>query len=112
VIPLEASTSVRLLYILSLIGGAGVDFMFSSSALAASVTGPVSATASGITSTVGSATVTGSESGKGNTVGLRGFAGVAINLVPLKSTNLLSLIVLANAGTAGYGVKVGVQGGW
>lgn len=89
-----------------------MDLMFSSSALAASVSGPVSATVSGVTSTVGSATVTGTENGKGNAIGLRGFFGFALNLVPLKSTNLLSLVVLGNAGTAGYSVKVGVQGAW
>lgn len=112
VIPLEATTNIRLLYALSLIGGAGVDFISSSSELAVGTGGSVSATVSGTTYAVGSASVTGTEKNTGKSFNARGIAGLAINLVPLKNTNVLSLYVIGNAGIAGYSVRVGVQGAW
>jgi len=108
VIPIEASTSVRLLYVFSLIGGAGVDIMSSSSTLDISLNGPVSLASTG--TTAGTATVSGNEKGSGSAIGVRGFGGLAFNIVPLKNTNVLSVFVIGTAGSVGYGVKAGIQG--
>lgn len=109
-IPLEVSTSVRVLYILSLFGGAGVDLNFGKSSIAANLSGPVS-TSTGIAA--GSASLTISED-KGPSFGaLRFFAGPQLNLVPLKNTNLLSLYAQGNYSTGGnYGVHAGLRIAW
>ena len=103
------STSVRVLYILSLFGGAGVDLNFGKSTIAANLSGPV--TVSG--TSVGSATLTvGDEKGP-NFGALRFFAGPQLNLVPLKNTNLLSLYAQGNYSTGGnYGVHAGLRIAW
>lgn len=108
-IPLEISTSVRVLYILSLFGGAGVDLNFGNSTIAANLSGPV--TVSG--TSVGSASLAVTEE-KGPSFGaLRFFAGPQLNLVPLKNTNLLSLYAQGNYSTGGnYGVHAGLRIAW
>lgn len=109
-IPLEVSTSIRTLYVLSFFGGMGVDVNFGKSAISANMTGPVTNSA---TANVGSGTLTISED-KGPSFGaLRFFVGPQLNLVPLKNTNLLSLYAQANYSTGGnYGLHAGVRIAW
>ncbi|MBN8222385.1 MAG: hypothetical protein J0L53_15790 [Spirochaetes bacterium] len=113
-VPFEIATSVRLLYFLSLFGGAGIDLNFGKSSMDVSL-GSVSVaanTGSGNTA-AGTLTAGASESSNGRFGALRFFAGAAINLVPMKNTNVVSLITQANISTGGgYGLMVGVRAGW
>lgn len=110
-IPLEISTSVRVLYVLSLFGGAGLDLnLGGKSTMTANLTGPVT---NNISQPNGSATLSGSESQSANFGALRFFAGPQLNLVPLKNTNLLSLYAQGNYSTGGnYGVHAGARIAW
>ncbi len=110
-IPLEVSTSVRVLYILSLFGGAGVDLNFGGkSTISANLTGPVTNSAN---ASQGSGTLTLAENQGPNFGALRFFAGPQLNLVPLKNTNLLSLYAQGNYSTGGnYGVHAGLRIAW
>jgi hypothetical protein len=109
-VPLEISTSIRTLYILSIFGGAAVDLNFGNSKVAASLNGPVTGSPLAVT---GSASLTGSEE-QGPSFGhLRFFAGPQLNLVPLKNTNLLSLYAQGNFSLGGnYGVHAGIRAAW
>lgn len=112
-VPLEVSTSVRVLYILSLFGGAAIDFNFGKATLDLDLSAPLTSTVNGSSSSLGTAALKTSQSGSGRSTDLRFFAGTAINLVPLKNTNVLSLLVQANASVGGtYGVVLGVRAGW
>lgn len=110
-IPLEASTSIRVLYILSLFAGAGVDLNFGGkSTITANLTGPVT---NSINATQGSATLAITENQGPNFGALRFFAGPQINLVPLKNTNVLSIYAQGNYSTGGnYGVHAGLRIAW
>lgn len=109
-IPLEISTSVRLLYVLSIFAGTGIDLNFGNSTIAANLNGPITTSAIG---QVGTATLTASEE-KGPGFGTwRFFAGPQLNLVPLKNTNLLSLYAQGNYSIGGnYGAHAGVRIAW
>ncbi|MCX7633160.1 MAG: hypothetical protein N2Z22_07505 [Turneriella sp.] len=109
-IPLELSTSVRLLYILSLFGGAGVDLNFGNATISANLNGPVTNSAN---STTGSASLNLSQTANPSPVHLRFFAGTQFNLVPLRNTNLLSFYIQGNFALGGnYGVHAGVRAAW
>lgn len=110
-IPLEVSTSVRVLYILSLFGGAGVDLNFGGkSTISANLTGPVT---NSLNTAPGSATLTLADNQGPNFGALRFFAGPQLNLVPLRNTNLLSLYAQGNYSTGGnYGVHAGLRIAW
>lgn len=115
-IPFEIATSVRLLYILSLFGGVGIDLNFGRSTIDMAVgSTSITSTVGGTTTTLSDASlkITASESSGGRFGDARFFGGTAINLVPLKSTNMLSLIVQGNVTVSGnYGVMLGVRAGW
>lgn len=108
-IPLEVSTNVRLVYILSLFAGAGIDLNFGKSTIAANLDGPL--TVNGVAA--GNAKLTASEE-KGPSFGtLRFFAGPQINIVPLKTTNVVSIYAQGNYSIGGnYGVHAGIRIAW
>lgn len=109
-IPFEISTSARVLYVLSVFAGAGIDLNFGKSTIAANLNGPVT---NSFNATTGSASLQISEE-QGPTFGhLRFFAGPQLNLVPLKNTNLLSIYAQGNVSTGGnYGVHAGARIAW
>lgn len=113
-IPVEVSTGIRLLYILTLFGGVGADFQYSVARINASMTGAIDANVSGTgtVNNVGTATLNFNESKNGNIVGVRTFIGTAVNIVPLKNTNVVSVFAMANIGTAGYGFNLGARMAW
>lgn len=114
-VPFEVSTSVRLLYILSLFGGAGIDLNFGKTTVDMAVSSSsITSTVGGVTNTVsGNLRISAAESSAGRFGDVRFFTGFALNLVPLKNTNVLSLVGQANISTGGgYGVIVGVRAGW
>ncbi len=113
-IPFEVATSVRILYFLSLFGGAGLDLNFGKSSVDMALTSTqLTATVSGTTVNAGNMIASAAESNSGRFGDLRFFAGLALNLVPLKNTNVVSLIVQGNISTGGgYGANVGVRAGW
>lgn len=115
-VPFEIATSVRMLYFLSLFGGAGVDLNFGKSSLDVALTaGSTSFTvqAAGAPVNAGNITASASESANGRFGDLRFFTGLAFNLVPLKNTNVISIIVQGNISTGGsVGANVGVRAGW
>jgi hypothetical protein len=112
-IPLEISTNVRILYILSIFAGAGIDLNMGKSSISANLNGVISSTGAVNNSNAGSASLNINEN-QGPTFGhLRFFAGPQINLVPLKNTNLLSLYAQGNVSTGGnYGVHAGARIAW
>jgi hypothetical protein len=115
-IPFEIATSVRLLYILSLFGGAGIDLNFGKSTVDMNLASTsISSTVNGNTAALNDANmkVSASESSAGRFGDVRFFAGTAVNFIPLKNTNVLSWIVQGNISTGGgYGVLTGVRAGW
>ena len=113
-IPFEVATSVRLLYFLSLFGGAGIDFNFGKSSLDMALSSSsLTATVSGTTVNAGNMTASAAESSGGRFADLRFFSGLALNIVPLKNTNVVSIVVQGNISTGGgYGAIVGVRAGW
>jgi hypothetical protein len=109
-IPFEISTSVRVLYVLSVFAGAGIDLNFGKSTIAANLNGPVTNSSN---STTGSASLQISEEQGPNVGHLRFFVGPQFNLVPLKNTNLLSVYAQFNASTGGnYGAHAGARIAW
>jgi len=111
-IPLEVSTSIRTLYILSLFAGIGVDLNFGNSKITSNLNGPVTGSPIALAGTA-KATLTGGEE-QGPSFGhVRFFGGPQINLVPLKNTNMLSLYAQGNVSTGGnYGVHAGIRAAW
>lgn len=109
-IPIEVSTNVRLLYVLSIFVGTGFDLNFGSSKMTANITGPITDT---LGSTVGNATLAANEE-KGPSAGTwRFFAGPQLNLVPLKNTNVLSIYAQGNYSIGGnYGAHAGLRIAW
>ncbi|HMV36462.1 MAG TPA: hypothetical protein PKY99_12340 [Turneriella sp.] len=109
-IPLEVSTSARLLYVLSVFAGVGVDINFGKASVSSTLNGPVTGSPVAVT---GTASLTGSEE-QGPSFGqMRFFAGPQLNLVPLKNTNLLSIYAQGNVSTGGnYGVHAGARIAW
>ena len=87
VIPLEATTSLRLLYFLSVYGGVGYDIQTGSTSVNASLNGTLSATRpdnNKVSETIGTATITGSGTGGPDTGKLRFIGGAQINLFALR----------------------------
>lgn len=111
-IPIEISTSVRLAYILSLFGGVGVDLNFGKTSISSNLSGPVTGNYEG-NFVSGAASLTGSEE-KGPTFGdMRFFIGPQINIVPLRTTNVVSLYAQFNVATSGnYGFHTGLRIAW
>lgn len=109
-IPIEVSTNVRLLYVLSFFVGTGFDVNFGNSKMAANITGPITDV---LGATVGNATLVASDE-KGPSFGTwRFFAGPQLNLVPLKNTNLLSIYAQGNYSIGGnYGAHAGIRIAW
>jgi hypothetical protein len=114
-IPIEASTSVRLLYVLSLYGGLGTDLNFGSSTGIGTLTGNLTATDS--TSTLadanepigGKASLTlGGQKAKPSAFSMRGFGGVQLNM------GVLNLFVQANKAFTNdaLGVSLGAKAYW
>lgn len=112
-IPLELSTSVRLLYILSLFGGAGIDLNMGKSTIGANLSGTISSTGAVTDPNAGTASLLLSQSQNPAFGHLRFFSGVQLNIVPLKNTNLLSIYAQGNISVGGhYGGHAGVRIAW
>jgi hypothetical protein len=113
-IPIEISTSVRLLYVLSLFGGLGVDINTGKTSIKANMTGTISSSGPFVNnSNVGNAALNITEEQGPNVGQLRFFVGPQLNLVPLKNTNLLSVYAQFNASTGGnYGAHAGARIAW
>lgn len=114
-VPFEIATSVRLLYILSLFGGAGIDLNFGKTTVDMAVSSSsITTTVNGNPNTVtGNLKIAATDSSGGRFGDVRFFTGFALNIVPLKNTNVLSLIGQANISTGGgYGAMLGVRAGW
>ncbi len=112
-IPIEVSTSVRLLYVLSLFGGLGIDLNMGKAEIAANLNGNISSTGAVNNPNAGSASLNITENQGPNFGHLRFFAGPQLNLVPLKNTNLLSIYAQGNVSTGGnYGVHAGARIAW
>lgn len=112
-IPLELSTSVRVLYILSLFGGAGIDLNMGKSTISANLNGTISSTGTVNNPNAGTASLVISESQNPSFGHLRFFSGVQFNIVPLKNTNLLSVYAQGNISLGGhYGAHAGVRIAW
>ena len=103
----QVTTGVRLLWILNVFTGMGVDFNFGSSQLTGGSTGPVTGTATGGGGTVftGTATVDGSSNGTSpNFVQLRYLAGASLPLGPFE------LFAQGQVSTASvYGLNFGMN---
>ena len=87
VIPLEATTSVRLLYFLSLYGGVGFDFQNGTTTVNASLNGTLSATRpdNHQSESIGTATITGAGTGGPDAGKLRFIGGVQFNVFALRA---------------------------
>lgn len=91
-IPIEASTNVQLLSILSLYTGLGLDFNFGSSSASGGMTAPITATSSAppagfsgnLYSATGKLDLSGGPSEGPSLADVRGFLGVQINLLRIK----------------------------
>jgi len=111
-IPFELSTSVRVLYVVSVFAGLGVDLNFGRTTIDSTLNGPVTGYPVPLSGSA-AASLTGSEEQKPTFGHLRFFAGPQFNLVPLKNTNLLSIYLQGNFSTGGnYGVHAGARIAW
>lgn len=101
----QVTTGVRLLWILNVFTGMGVDFNFGSSQLTGGSTGPVVGTQGATTVFTGTATVDGSSNGTSpNFVQLRYLAGVSLPLGPFE------LFAQGQVSTASvYGLNFGMN---
>ncbi|MFO1479618.1 MAG: hypothetical protein U1F40_05400 [Turneriella sp.] len=115
-IPFEVATSVRVLYVLSLFGGTGIDLNFGRSSVEMDVRSlSVTSTVAGTTTNLTDASIklNASESSGGRFGDVRFFGGMAINLIPLRNTNMLSLVIQGNVTAGGsYSTMMGVRAGW
>lgn len=118
-IPIELSTNVRLLYVLSLYVGGGVDFNVGQATTDISLSGTVigvndaTAANAGTQKTVGSGTVRASSAASPQLASGRGFGGIQINLVPGRSSNIAAIFVQASATSiGGFGVQTGLRVAW
>lgn len=108
-VPVEASSSVRFLYALSLFGGLGLDFNSSQAKFTTKIPLGLPANLSSFGNFL--PTIERSDSGRGTEFRL--FAGAAVNLIPLKQTNVLSVFAQINYALSGVaGGFVGVRAGW
>jgi len=112
-IPIEISTSVRVLYVLSLFGGVGVDINSGKTSIGANMDGIISSTGTVTNANAGNAQLNINESSRPSVGQARFFIGPQLNLVPLKNTNVLSLYAQLNIATGGnYGAHAGVRIAW
>lgn len=113
-VPFELVTGVRLLYILSLYGGAGIDLNFGTTDIDIAISSNLTSTVTGAgTYNAGTLRIAANDKAAGRFGDLRFIVGGAINLVPLKSTNVLSLVAQGNISVGGgYGIMLGVRAGW
>ncbi len=85
VVPLELTSNVNFLYVLSLYGGAALDFQFGSAQLEADLSAPLTATSpdSGQEQDLGTATIVADDSSGASPVLVRFLAGLQLNLGPI-----------------------------
>jgi hypothetical protein len=98
-IPLEVTSNVRFLYILSLYGGVGVDFQFGSASMNADLESPLD---QGDTN-IGTATVVANDAADPSSVLFRFLVGTQVNLGPIKLWGQLNFLTenLTVGGAAG-----------
>lgn len=112
-IPVELSTSVRLLYFLSLYVGGGADFNIGKASTDINLSGTVSGSNGGASSNIGTGSLTVSKSATPQFASGRGFAGIQINLIPGRTGNILGLFVQASATSiGGFAVQTGLRMAW
>jgi hypothetical protein len=83
-VPIELTTGFRVLGLLSVYGGAGVDFTYGTSTVDANLTGDVSTSQAGANVDVGTAVITADGEGDGSPTALRALVGAQVNLWKLK----------------------------
>jgi hypothetical protein len=106
VLPIEATTSMRFAYFVSVYAGAGIDLQLGKASVNANLDGTMNATdpADGSTKDMGTATIT-VQGDKGPSVGkLRGLAGVQINVWKLKTFVQVNAMPFTAASVA-FGIR-------
>lgn len=112
-IPIELSTSVRVLYFLSVYAGGGADFNIGKATTDINLSGTVSGTNGGASSNLGTGSLSVSKSATPQFASGRGFAGIQINLVPGRTGNILGLFVQGSATSiGGFAVQTGLRMAW
>lgn len=109
-VPIEASTYLRLFYVLSIYAGGAVDFNVGKATTDIHLTGTVTGNAGAGTSTVGSGSLDVSISASPQFASARGFLGLQLNLVPAANGSMLGLFVQGNATTLnGFSIASGLR---
>jgi hypothetical protein len=83
-VPIELTTGFRVLGLLSVYGGAGVDFTYGTSSIDANLTGGVTTSAAGTDVNVGTVAITADGEGDGSPTALHALVGAQVNLWKLK----------------------------
>lgn len=83
-IPVEATTGFRVLGLLSVYGGAGVDFSYGESTVDAALDGDVTTDQAGVEVDVGNAVITADGKGDASPAALHALVGAQVNLWKLK----------------------------
>jgi hypothetical protein len=105
-IPLEVSSAVRVL-VFTVFAGAGYDFVTASADQSAALEGPVEATRSGESASLGTATVTLEGDGEGDNQTLRGFGGLEIRIFVIELYGQLNV-----ADNDALGGHLGIRAVW
>lgn len=83
-IPIEATTGFRVLGLLSVYGGVGVDFTYGNSTVDANLTGDVTTDVGGVDTDVGTVAITADGDNNGSPTALHALVGAQVNLWKLK----------------------------
>lgn len=112
-VPVELSTSTRLLYFLSLYAGAGADFNIGKATTDINLTGTVTGNKGSGENVVGNGTLAVSNSASPQFASARGFAGLQFNLVPGRTGAVVGIFAQASITTLnGLGGQFGVRCAW
>lgn len=108
VVPVEVTTSVRFLYLLSLYAGVGVDATKGESSVVVDLASQLTAPGPGGTTTdVGSATVTGAADGAPTQLSARGLVGLQANIWKLRIFAQAQLAT-SKTGQVAFGLRVAI----
>ncbi len=112
-VPVEISTSTRLLYFLSLYVGAGADFNVGKATTDINLSGTVKGNNGTGENVVGSGSLSVSKSASPQFASGRGFAGVQFNLVPGRTGGVVGIFAQASITSLnGLGGQLGVRAAW
>lgn len=112
-VPIELVTNIRALWLLSFYLGAAADINIGRATTDINLSGTITGSTGGPAAPVGSGTLSTSRSASPQFASGRGFFGVQVNLLPGKTTNILSIFTQASiTSIGGFAVQTGLRFAW